>query len=142
MEFRIKQIPHFSLMKKRSGIPKNNSNLNKHNVSDKTNSPFFVDEKKVWNTEKQFKSQQAQCIQIHFDGNNHWTISFATDADSIFYIDSLSDTLKELKSNIKIQMSQIYWLVGCFFGFNGTLRQYFSLYPADSQREGEREEKG
>ena len=32
------------------------------------------------------------------------------------------------------------WLVGCF-GFNGPLRQYFSLYQAVSQREGEREEK-
>ena len=32
------------------------------------------------------------------------------------------------------------WLVGCF-GFNGSLRQYFSLYRAVSQREGEREEK-
>ena len=33
------------------------------------------------------------------------------------------------------------WLVGCF-GFNGPLRQYFSLYRAVSQREGERVEKG
>ena len=33
------------------------------------------------------------------------------------------------------------WLVSCF-GFNGPLRQYFSLYWAVSQREGEREEKG
>ena len=32
------------------------------------------------------------------------------------------------------------WLVGCF-GFNGSLRQYFSLYRAVSQREGERGEK-
>ena len=32
------------------------------------------------------------------------------------------------------------WLVGCF-GFNDPLRQYFSLYRAVSQREGEREEK-
>ena len=31
-------------------------------------------------------------------------------------------------------------LVGCF-GFNGPLRQYFSLYRAVSQREGEREER-
>ena len=31
------------------------------------------------------------------------------------------------------------WLVG--FGFNGPLRQYFSLYRAVSQREGEREER-
>ena len=33
------------------------------------------------------------------------------------------------------------WLVGCF-GFNGPLRQYFSLYWAVSQREGGRGEKG
>ena len=33
------------------------------------------------------------------------------------------------------------WLVGSF-GFNGRLRQYFSLYRAVSQREGERGEKG
>ena len=32
-------------------------------------------------------------------------------------------------------------VVGCF-GFNGPLRQYFSLYQAVSQREGEGEEKG
>ena len=33
-----------------------------------------------------------------------------------------------------------FWLVGCF-GLNGPLRQYFSLYQAVSQREGERREK-
>ena len=33
------------------------------------------------------------------------------------------------------------WLVGCF-GLNGPLRQYFSLYRAVSQREGERGKKG
>ena len=33
------------------------------------------------------------------------------------------------------------WLFGCL-GFNGPLRQYFSLYRAVCQREGEREEKG
>ena len=32
------------------------------------------------------------------------------------------------------------WLVGCS-GFNGPLRQYFSLYRAVSQRGGERREK-
>ena len=32
------------------------------------------------------------------------------------------------------------WLVGCF-GFNGPLRQYFSLYRVVSQREGERGER-
>ena len=39
---------------------------------------------------------------------------------------------------------QVSWLVGwlvCCLGFNGPLRQYFSLYRAVSQREGERGEK-
>ena len=35
----------------------------------------------------------------------------------------------------------LFGLVGCF-GFSGPLRQYFSLYRAVSQREGERGEKG
>ena len=34
----------------------------------------------------------------------------------------------------------LFGLVGCF-GFNGPLRQYFSLYRAVSQREGERRER-
>ena len=38
-------------------------------------------------------------------------------------------------------MFQWFGLVGCF-GFNGPLRQYFSLYRAVSRREGERGEKG
>ena len=33
-----------------------------------------------------------------------------------------------------------FWLVGCL-GFNGPLRQFFSLYRAVSQREGERRER-
>ena len=39
-----------------------------------------------------------------------------------------------------LQTNHLDWLVGCF-GFNGPLRQYFSLYRAVSQREGERKEK-
>ena len=39
-----------------------------------------------------------------------------------------------------IWMIVVGWLVGCF-GLNGPLRQYFSLYRAVSQREGERKEK-
>ena len=35
---------------------------------------------------------------------------------------------------------RVGWLVG--YGFNGPLRQYFSLYRAVSQREGKRDEKG
>ena len=37
-------------------------------------------------------------------------------------------------------VTPVGWLVG--FGFNGPLRQYFSLYRAVSQREGERGKKG
>ena len=39
-----------------------------------------------------------------------------------------------------VQLAFNGWLVGCF-GLNGPLRQYFSLYRAVSQREGERKEK-
>ena len=42
--------------------------------------------------------------------------------------------------NGKSYEKDLIWLVGCF-GFNGPLRQYFSLYRAVSQREGERKEK-
>ena len=42
---------------------------------------------------------------------------------------------------VRHYQSKKHWMVGCF-GFNGPLRQYFSLYRAASQREGEREEKG
>ena len=41
----------------------------------------------------------------------------------------------------KHMQNYVDWLVGCF-GFNGPLRQYFSLYRAVSKREGERGEKG
>ena len=41
----------------------------------------------------------------------------------------------------ELQMQKLGWLVG-YFGFNGPSRQYFSLYRAVSQREGERKEKG
>ena len=43
--------------------------------------------------------------------------------------------------NVHIRCQIESWLVGCF-GFNGPLRQYFSLYRAVSQRVGERGEKG
>ena len=50
---------------------------------------------------------------------------------SRFHGDTLSDKVSKKKKR---------WLVGCF-EFNGPLRQYFSLYRAASQREGERGEK-
>ena len=45
-----------------------------------------------------------------------------------------------VKSTCSILSQLVGWLVG-WFGLNGPLRQYFSLYWAVSQREGERVEK-
>ena len=45
-----------------------------------------------------------------------------------------------MMSVFKREGFSICWLVGSF-GFNGPLRQYFSLYRAVSQREGERGER-
>ena len=51
----------------------------------------------------------------------------------------LTDTHRE-KTKTLYPHGILRWLVGCF-GFIGPLRQYFSLYRAVSQREGERKEK-
>ena len=68
------------------------------------------------------------------------------DTDSVIFVSRPGDEdpktgsfLGELTNELKTPGD--YWLVGCF-GFNGPLRQYFSLYRAVSQREGERKEKG
>ena len=71
-------------------------------------------------------------------------------------MDSIAEYYTKKKANLQLPKSHNYqpdlsvepshagnilkrlnWLVGCF-GFNGPLRQYFSLYRAVSQREGER----
>ena len=54
-----------------------------------------------------------------------WGLSLCTDPLTMLYL-SLIDQIK----------SYVGWLVD--FGFNGPLRQYFNLYRAVSQREGER----
>ena len=55
-----------------------------------------------------------------------------------FYFFFVTYTLMFLLASDKTEDG---WLVGRF-GFNGPLRQYFSLYRAVSQRKGERGEKG
>ena len=50
-------------------------------------------------------------------------------------------SLRKSEFRPTVERISLGWLVGCF-GFNGPLRQYFSLYRAVSQREGERGEKG
>ena len=70
------------------------------------------------------------------------SINFSSTSETAILSTVTSDFLKQiiiLKSfNSLIQIDLV--LVGCF-GFNGPLRQYFSLYRAASQREGERGEK-
>lgn len=62
-----------------------------------------------WNTTKHFEQQPSPSVQIHFNGLNHWTMSFSnTKDDYIYYIDSLGADKKDLNSSIKIQLSQIY----------------------------------
>ena len=77
-------------------------------MQDTTLTPFFVEETQNWNTSKQFKSQSPPSAQIHFDGKNHWTMSFQTlsDPDTVYYIDS--ENMKGLKNNVQIQLCQIY----------------------------------
>lgn len=83
---------------------------NINGIQDTKNTPFFVEEKHLWNTSKHFKPQISPSVQIHFDGINHWTTSFSTTKDSefVYYIDSLGANVKDLRNNVKIQLSQIY----------------------------------
>ena len=54
--------------------------------------------------------------------------------------DKHCNVLTDAKST-NLERERDGWLVGCL-GFNGLLRQYFSLYHAVSKREGGRGEKG
>ena len=69
-------------------------------LQDTQNTPFFMEENQLWNTSRHFKPQISPCVQLHFDGNNHWTMSFSTSKDPnfIYYIDSLGANLKSLRS--------------------------------------------
>ena len=60
---------------------------------------------------------------------------------SVLLWNSLNDDVKYAPSFVTFHDPLRCWLVGCF-GFNGPLRQYFSLYRAVSQRKGKREKKG
>ena len=56
-------------------------------------------------------------------------------------VSNISDTeVSGYIDKLKNRLAFAYILVG-YFGFNGPLRQYFSLYRAVSQREGERGER-
>ena len=56
-----------------------------------------------------FEQQLSPSVQLHFDGSNHWTMSFSTTKEAdVYYIDNLGANLKDLRNNVKIQLSQIY----------------------------------
>ena len=110
--------------------------IKKHQEKNKINFESLNDE--IYNNP--FKlSELTDAIKISNDT--------ATGPDEIYY-----QMLKHLPENALVTILQIFndiwttgvfpdWLVGCF-GFNCPLRQYFSLYRAVSQREGERGKKG
>ena len=66
------------------------------------------------------------------------TVSASNESLKLRFLSSMSKVI-DFKSTAECRSQS--WLVGCF-GLNGPLRQYFSLYRAVSQREGERGEKG
>ena len=77
-------------------------------MQDTTLTPFFVDDSQNWNISKCFLAQTPPSAQIHFDGKNHWAMSFQSDPDTVYYIDILGESIKELKNNVQIQLCQIY----------------------------------
>ena len=90
------------------------------------------------------KSRPKRCVETPGDpwdasqppGSFHPAYGMPPTANR--WLPPLSSSQREQSLSVQ-RCSQ--WLVGCF-GFNGPLRQYFSLYRAVSQREGERGEKG
>ena len=77
---------------------------------------------------------------INYDKNNNKTdITSSSDTFMSFQISLASRSLTV--EFLKKRRAEVGWLVGCF-GFYGPLRQYFGLYRAVSQREGEKGEKG
>ena len=72
-------------------------------------------------------------VEVKSDGN------CLPSCGSVFAYGNPNHT-SEMRVRIIHELCLYFWLLGCF-GFNGPLRQYFSLYRAVSQREGEREEK-
>ena len=66
------------------------------------------------------------------------SIYFTETLRSLFAVSNQTSS-KHSTVNPLIPKLVVGWLVGCF-GLNGPLKQYFSLYRAVSQREGERKE--
>ena len=89
----------------------------------------FVEARKKRYTER-MTNAKTFCSQKHTFLKTSWSnISQSFGVPNFFFAYLLSKS-----------QSGSRWLVGCF-GFNGPLSQYFNLYRAFSQREGEREEK-
>ena len=90
--------------------------------------PFLVFE------EKSFEIDEGACLYYKLIG------AFGSgELKSIEKVPLLL-SLNSIFAHYLVRSGALDWLVGCF-RFNGPLRQYFSLYRAVSQREGERGEK-
>ena len=81
---------------------------------------------------QEFRGRTSRLQQAFFLRITLYTVSELT----IPFIGYYWTTYREYKYSL----ITFGWLVGCL-GFNGPLRQYFSLYRAVSQREGERRER-
>ena len=111
---------------------------------------------RIWRTgEWPTPSTQSLMITLPKKGNlqlcqNYRTISLISHSSKVMLKVILNrpkpqaeDIIVEEQAGFRAGRStteHVGWLVGCF-GLNGPLRQYFSLYRAVSQREGERKEK-
>ena len=92
------------------------------------------------------KSYLEMLDSIHHQGLRLALGAFRTSPSESLLAEANEPSLYNRRLKLSMQYalklkSMVGWLVGCF-GFNGPLRQYFSLYRAVSQREGERGEKG
>ena len=90
-----------------------------------------MDRKKIVHSDYRIYGQSLEVV----DGRKYLGVKVTEDMPWSNHI------VEALSKRFGYWLFRVYWLVGCF-GFNGPLRQYFSLYRAVSQREGERGEKG
>ena len=73
------------------------------------NVPHFQEKLQKWNLDKHMQNIGGTSAQIHFNGYNHWIVSFRGHNGSIHILDSLKSS-RTLNNYVKIQIAQIY---GC-----------------------------
>ena len=68
----------------------------------------FNDETGSWVINKDWNGQSAPSAQIHFNGNNHWLLTYQkVNNGPVYIVDSLKSK-RTLNANMTIQISQLY----------------------------------